>query len=482
MELARSAVSRALLTGAGRYALARGLPGLLNFAALAIFTRLLSEREYGVYALVVASASLVYACGFQWLSLALLRLLHSGSHTRAVFLATALRVFGGVAVATSAVFLLLAPQLGAAVSPGLRWAGLLLLLTSSWHDLNLYLATADHAPGRYALLSALRSIVGFGLGAAAAATGYGVVGVLLGVSLGYAVPGGLALARQWRDALRVPADLSVWHALLRYGLPLAGTYALDYVVSTSDRLLLGVIASTEAAGLYAPAYDLCQQALWALMIIVNLAAYPLAVRAVEAGDPRARDQQFRTHFVLLLAVALPAAVGLALLAPSLSGLLGPRFAPTAQTLLPILALAMLFGGIKSFYFDLSFQLGHATRLQLYTVATAAAVNLLLNIWWIPLLGVHGAAWATLTAYTLALGVSWWLGRRVLKLPVPMGDSCRIALATLGMVLVLLPLRRWTGIPAVGVQVVGGGVTYAGVLLLLNPGGIRTAFFRRRTHV
>ncbi|TFG53001.1 MAG: hypothetical protein E4H37_04460, partial [Gemmatimonadales bacterium] len=88
----------------------------------------------------------------------------------------------------------------------------------------------------------------------------------------------------------------------------------------------------------------------------------------------------------------------------------------------------------------SFQLGRATRMQLATVAVAAAVNLGLNVALIPRLGIAGAAWATLAAYTMALVASVWLGRRVLVLPVPWVGLGRIGLAVTGMILVLLPLR------------------------------------------
>jgi len=42
-----------------------------------------------------------------------------------------------------------------------------------------------------------------------------------------------------------------------------------------------------------------------------------------------------------------------------------------------------------------------TRLSLVRTGMGAAVNILLNIWWIPLFGIKGAAWATLVGYGVA---------------------------------------------------------------------------------
>src|SRR5258706_14352056 len=54
---------------------ARGLPGVIAFLAIPLFSRLLSPADYGRYALVVASVGLVNALLFQWLRLSLVRYL-----------------------------------------------------------------------------------------------------------------------------------------------------------------------------------------------------------------------------------------------------------------------------------------------------------------------------------------------------------------------------------------------------------------------
>jgi len=448
------------------------MPGLVNLLALVLFTRVLSEAEYGLYALTVAAAVLGHAFALQWLSLALLRLLHTGTWSRPVFLATVLRVFAVVLATAIAGFALVAARLVDPIPLGLLTVGALLLAGHSWFDLNLYLATADREPGRYAWLSLLKAGAGLTFGMVAALSGAGAVGVTAGVMAGYFTAGLVAFWREWRLAFGAPSDESLRRELVRYGLPLAAAFLLDYVVSTSDRLLLGALRSPADAGLYSPAYDLCQQALWALMMVVNLAAYPLAIQAVERGDLPARDQHFRQHFLLLAGLALPAAAGLGVLAPALSGFLGPRFAPAARSLLPVIAAAILLGGFKSYYFDLSFQLARATRVQLLTVAVAAVVNLWLNLRLIPEFGLQGAAWATLVAYAAGLGLSIGLGRRVLPLPIPWRDLLRIVLATAGMVAVLLPLREMTGAVRAALQV-GIGVAVYGILVLaLNPGRVR----------
>lgn len=55
------------------YFLSKGVPGIINFVAIALYTRLLSPSEYGEYALVIAAVTFVNTTLFHWLRLGLLR-------------------------------------------------------------------------------------------------------------------------------------------------------------------------------------------------------------------------------------------------------------------------------------------------------------------------------------------------------------------------------------------------------------------------
>jgi len=461
-----------MLTSVARYAVARGVPGLVNFVALALFTRLLDEYEYGRYTLIVAGSALAYALLLQWLSQGILRLAAPYAGGRGMFLATVARLFLPILLVAA-----VAMAVGTGITAGWHrgWliaAGVGLLCAQSWHDLNLGLATADQLPQRYGGLSAIRALASLTLGALAASAGWGGTGVVAGVAVGGVLSGAWAYWLAWRPFRGAAVDPALKTELFRYGIPLAGAFVLAYVISAADRFLLAALISPSAAGVYAPAYDLVLQAMAALMMVVNLGAYPLAVAAMESGQTEVRLRQFRQHATLLLAVAVPAAAGIALLAPSVSGILGPRFSPSARELLPLLAVAQLFAGIKGYYFDLSFQLGRSTRLQFLTVAVAALVNIVLNLLLIPRMGIRGAAYATVAAYLAGLLLSWRLGRKVLALPIPYGAVARIGFATIGMCLVLVPFRKGEGPLFLAGQVGVGIAVYLLLLVLVARGELR----------
>ena len=58
------------------------------------------------------------------------------------------------------------------------------------------------------------------------------------------------------------------------------TVALSFVIDSSDRFLLGWLLIDAAVGQYAVAFDLTSFSIGLLLTIVNLAAYPLMIRAL----------------------------------------------------------------------------------------------------------------------------------------------------------------------------------------------------------
>ncbi len=165
----------------------------------------------------------------------------------------------------------------------------------------------------------------------------------------------------WKNIYYKQVDRGLLYELVQYGLPLGATFVLSFVISTSDRYLIAWLIDEKAVGLYSAGYDLAQFSLGMLMMIVNLAAYPIIVLALEHEGIEAASNQLKRQGLLLLAVAAPATAGFVVLAENISAvLLGTEFRVSAANILPWIACAALVGGIKAYYFDLAFQLGKYT--------------------------------------------------------------------------------------------------------------------------
>jgi O-antigen/teichoic acid export membrane protein len=450
------------------YLLARGLTGVIGFITIAVFTRLLPPELYGQYALVLASSTLVNSVLFQWLRLGLLRFLPVHSERPATLLATLRAGYAAMAGLVLALGLL-----AALLTPDSAWRVMILLAVplvwaQAWFELNLSLALSQLAPARYGVLALSKGMLALACGTGLILLGLGAAGPLLALALAMMLPSLVLMSRAWRGiGWRRPAP-GLTRELLAYGLPLTATFALNFVVASSDRYLVAWFLGTDAAGAYAAGYDLGWTSVLILMTVVNLAGYPLVMRAVERDGPAAAQVQLQQNGVLLLAVGLPAMLGVVILAPNLAGVvLGAPFRDDGARLLPWVAIAAFFGGAILFYNNLAFQLSRSTLGQLWSTLVAALVNLGLNLIWIPRFGLLGAAWATVVAYGFGFTLSFWLGRRAFPLPILPVDALKPVGAALVMVLALWPCRAWLGPLALAAQISLGLLVYAIVLGLLD---------------
>lgn len=89
------------------------------------------------------------------------------------------------------------------------------------------------------------------------------------------------------------------------------------------------------------------------------------------------------------------------------------------SIVPILLFANLFLGI---YVNLSiwYKLTDKTLMGAYVSVGGAFITVALLLWWVPLWGYQGAAWATLVCYFSMALVSYLLGRKYYPVPYPVG--------------------------------------------------------------
>lgn len=408
-----------LLKHVGYYVLARGLPGFVNFAALAVYTRLLVPDEFGRYALVLSGVGLANVVLFQWLRLVLLRFLQANGHNPQRFLAGVLTQFITLALAVTGLGVLLALMWPDPVWRHLLALAVILLIVQAWFELNLELVRSRLAPLAYGKLLGSKALIALATGALLAWLGLGVISPIWGLIAGHAVAFALFGMGAWngiRPAWSAAAEL---REQLRYGLPLTVTFALTWVVSSSDRIMLAWLLGDSEVGEYAAGYDLAFQAITLLLVTVNTAAHPLAIHALENHGHGAATDQLRQNGELIMVAALTSAVVLVTLGPALIPLIiGDAYRDGALSILPLVAIAAAVAGIKAYHFDMAFHLGRQSKFLVITGGLAAASNIVLNLILIPAYGISGASAATLAAYAFAAAASAWIGIRVFPMPNP----------------------------------------------------------------
>lgn len=445
------------------YIIARGIPGILNFLSISIFTRLLYPDEYGRYTLVLAVVSFVNVVLFQWLRLSLVRFLPKYRNNPRPLLSTLVTTFLLLGFAGGLIGLLTAWLWPDSTWRGLFLIGIPLLWASGWFEMTLELVRTRLLPIHYGLMSGVKAIVSLIVGVVAILAGLREYGPLLGMLMGSVLAAAGWGRTEW-NGVSLAISKDVLSQLLAYGLPLTATFALGFVVSMSDRFVIVRLLGEEEAGIYAASYDLANQSLTLLMMIVGLAFGPLVIRVFEERGAEAVQSVVIQNFVLLLLISLPVALVMAVLAPEISTIfLGARFQEDALYLLPLVSLGSLLAGLRSYHFDHAFRLGRWTMGQFWLSLAAAVTNLTLNFLFIPWWGLMGAALSTIVSYVLALFLSIVLGRRVFKFAFPLKETLAVIGASVGMALVLIGAKWVTPISGAIPRLSLGGLVYIGLL-------------------
>lgn len=475
----------ALARHSAYYLTGRLASAVVGMLALFAFTRVLSPADYGRYSVIVAMAGLVSGVGFQWLRQCLVKFGPDPACDRGQLLGSIgvlfLALFAAV-VAVAAIVAASSDDGGDVISTSLIAVTVVLACAQAWFELGLDANRVDLNPFRYGVAGLLRATFCLAFGLLAQRLTHTLPAVILGVALGYLVANLLTAPRWLEDLARLrKASWAQTRMLAAYGLPLALTLGFTFIVDSADRLMLAAMSGATEAGIYASAYNLGQYALGNLLAGLGLAIFPLAVKCYAEQGANRTGVLLGQNLLLLVGFAMPATLGLVVLAPTLTRLLLGNFVPGQSPLITaIVAVGVAFAALRSYAYDIVFMLAQKTRQQAMVLAVAAVVNILLNWVFIPRWGAIGAASATLLSFLLALCLSVLLGRRLIDVRFKGLDLLKIIVGSAIMAAILMiPAEHYTWLSLV-LQIMLGVVVYLCAMLILNPLDVR-ARIRDRFH-
>ena len=251
-----------------------------------------------------------------------------------------------------------------------------------------------------------------------ALTGMGAMSLAVGHITGAFVGAVLFVAFEPR-AVRLGFDRRKAAALLKFGLPLAGSSIVVFAVGNVDRLIVGIVLGPVPLGLYVLASNLSN---WPISVFSQpvRAVAPAALARLQ-HDPPAMRRTFLSTTGLLASVTLPVCVLLAASAdPLIHFVYGPAW-QSAAAVLPWLGLLAMLRILFELVYDYFVVLAD-TRV-VFTVQVVWLVALIPAV----LAGAHfaGAPGAAAAQFAVALVVVLPLYLRELKrVQVPPGAFVR----------------------------------------------------------
>ena len=448
--------------------------GIFAFATLALFTRLLSPSDYGVYALEMTIASVLSTTLFQWIVVAVGRFYPAHIENPIKIISVATHVFWKITILLALLFVIVFSFHNFfGVKPDHLVILFLITVGLGLHSLALQVANIQSAPFRYGMLSWAKS--GGALIASLILIYYGSVelGALIGFAMGL-VFSVLAFApRDFVCMIPVSVDKRLSREMIRYGLPLILNFLGILVVDMSDRFMISRLLGSADVAQYAVAYDLVQQSVGPCMNVLFLAAFPLIVKTHEEEGAVSGLKRLNSLGERLIAVGLPVSFIVGILSIDIAeNVFGDNYRIEASAIMPWLAAAIFIGAIKSYCFDVALQLRNEIKLQSYIAIVMALFNITLNLFLLQKYGVIGSAWATLAAFSIGALLSYFFSKSDLKLFLLVSVFMRSLLASSIMAIILHQFASSSGLIWLIAKIILGFLIYMVMALLLNVADCR----------
>jgi O-antigen/teichoic acid export membrane protein len=459
-----------LVKRTGLTALANLVVSLSPILLLPILTKILTIQEYGIWALIVVTASLVPMLVTLGLPNAMIRFLapvKNNDDIREGYYSIALVVLGAGFVAS--LFLLLFGQsIATSLLGNNRTVALLLPLITFVASYNIvpgtYFRTFQQAK-RYSTVAFLQAVlyvtlvavfVVFGLGLAGAALGYLITLLLVALISTYYV---------LRDIGVTMPSFSELKAYLKYGLPFVPSGVSSWALSVSDRYIITFFLGVAWVGYYSPGYQLGN--------MIGLLAMPFTIlvptalyQHYDANRIAEVKTIIRYSIKYFLAVAVPAAFLFSVLSkPILMVLTTPAIAANGYLITPFTALSsVLFGLFSIIVIILTFEKRTAIIGTMWIIA--AVLNIGLNLVLVPYWGIIAAALTTLLGYGFVFGVTVIYSVRHMTLDVDFGFILKSIFASIVISSFVL-VWHVSGFLSISVLILICAVVYTAILFVLK---------------
>jgi O-antigen/teichoic acid export membrane protein len=474
-------VKNRLLGDLIKYIPSKILPAIMGLISIAYFTRLLSPYEYGSYELLINTVNITEAILISWLYQSSLRYYkkYENLGEESKFIATGLQFIVIIWISISILYLIFNNFIDNFVELDYKiflYYGLILLGVQGLYKYFLVIIRGRREADRYSLFVSLETILKYGLAILVLIyTGLRVKGILIVFILVFTGFIAFELIRLLRNNnFKTIFSMRIVKELFNYGFPLIGASITHLILSVGDRYMINYFLGTVEVGIYSAGYRLSQMSIQNFYLLLMLAAYPIIIRDYENKGREAATLTIKKSLNYYFILLIPIVIGVwALAGDIVEGILGREFA-RAQGILPLIALGTFFYGLSQ-YANKPFELKEKTSIIFYMLVFSAVLNIGLNIYFIPVFGIAGAAYTTLISYAFYLIILTVMSRRFIPLNIDYQTLYKTVLAAMIMFLGLRIINIYLitgGIQILIFKILIGAFLYFLMLLVLNEENIR----------
>jgi O-antigen/teichoic acid export membrane protein len=442
---------------------------LSNIILLPILTKTLAIANYGAWALIMVTISLLPILMALGLNAALTRFGAAAKDKHAIqeiFYSMGFIVLAA-SVVVSVLFLLFAPQIAASLFGNNLTIALLLmpniLIACLIYFVTQYFVTFQQIK-IYSFVLIFNAYLNTALIAYFVLSGRGLEGAVIALLIQQLVSFALMMYLIVAQiGFAIPKFTNV-RQYLAYGVPLVPGGLSSWVANSSDRYLILFFLGAAAVGYYSPGYTA------GTTIAMIAAPLPLLLPVLAKHYDENNLADVRTIITYsskyYAGVALPCVFALSVLSkPLLLVLTTPQIAANGYLVTPFVAAGTaLIGAYTVFVMILSLEKKTAVIGTIWTLA--AVLNFGLNLVLIPYLGLVGAALTTFLAFLLAFVLTTFYALRYFKFDLNGGFIVKSFCAS-SVIALFLFLWNPSGLVSILVSIAIAAVIYIAILLALR---------------
>jgi O-antigen/teichoic acid export membrane protein len=382
---------------------AQVLTSLGTFFLLPIITKTLGTYDYGLWAQINITVSLISPLALMGISMGFVRFLYSETEKKIIREAVYSILFFVTLSGLLASFLLytLAEPLATfgfkdPAATYLIKAGSLLILLNVIESVSLIYFRVFRQIKKFSYLTVFETFGKLFFILVLLKMGYGLLGVIAATLLVQGLIFSISLLTIVSQIGFVIPRFTYMKQYLQFSLPMTPNVLIRWVTESSDRYLVTYFLGLTSVGVYSAACSIGNL----IQLFVSPLQLILLPELSKLFDEDKIDEVriYLSHSLrYFLIISIPAVFGLSALAKPLLGILTTEDFLSGWLVIPIIALSGLLAGIFQIFINTAF-LVKKTKSTTYINIIAAVSNVLINLILIPTVGIIGASLSTLISY------------------------------------------------------------------------------------
>ena len=379
------------------------LTNLGNLLLLPIITKSLGTYDYGLWAQINITVSLISPFALMGLSMGLVRFLSSETDKKIIREAVYSILFFVTISGLLASFSLYALAGSLATfgfkDPGATYfiqAGSFMILLNVIGPVTLFYFRVSRQIKKFSYLTLFQAFGQFLFILVLLKIGYGLLGVIAATLLVQGVIISIAFLTIISQIGFVIPRFTHIKEYLQFSLPLTPNALIRWVTDSSDRYMVTYFLGLKSVGIYSAACSFGSL----IQLLVTPLQLILLPELTKLYDENKIDEVtiYMSHSLrYFLLISIPAVFGLSALAKPLLSIFTTEDFLSGWFVIPVIALSGLLAGIVQIFIN-TLLIVKKTKVQTYINFAAAVLNVLINLLLIPSVGIVGAAISTLLAY------------------------------------------------------------------------------------